>query len=453
MEREERIERRFELPIVVAALLVIPIIVVEQASTGEPWSTLAAVGNWLVWLLFLAEVVVMLAVVPDRGRWLRTHPLEVAIVVLTPPFLPASLQALRVFRLLRLLRLIAAVRYARRVFTLDGLRYGALLALITVLAGGAAFAHAEGEEVSTWDGVWWAVTTMTTVGYGDIYPSTDTGRAVAILVMVVGIGFLSLLIGSVSERFVSGGVEEEVAEVERAVEADVERAEAEVLAEIRAIARGSGSSRPGSSGATAEGRRPRRRSALRLLLELVEHAFHARLNRVELLLELDQSIEAPALDVDHVLTDLSLGGELLTLRQQADGYSPGRLFAPRGIGVHLPLLPLGNQSVGEGRYDNQEPKTPWRGAPWECHAAPREASRLVTQLRRSSFPRRRGSDRYGAPRRGGHPRGGVEQAAQGRAGEVGAHGRVHGPLAEETMVRTRPRAAPLGRSAIDPEPA
>jgi hypothetical protein len=64
---------------------------------------------------------------------------------------------------------------------------------------------------------------------------TDTGRAVAILVMVVGIGFLSLLIGSVSERFVSGGVEEEVAEVERAVEADVERAEAEVLAEIRAI--------------------------------------------------------------------------------------------------------------------------------------------------------------------------------------------------------------------------
>jgi len=66
----------------------------------------------------------MLAVVPDRGRWLRAHPLEVAIVVLTPP-LPASLQALRVFRLLRLLRLIAVVRYARRLFTLDGLRYAA----------------------------------------------------------------------------------------------------------------------------------------------------------------------------------------------------------------------------------------------------------------------------------------------------------------------------------------
>ena len=234
-ERAERIQRRFEAPIVVGALLVIPIIVVEQSTTGEPWSTLAAVGNWLVWLLFLAEVVVMLMVVPDRGRWLRAHPLEVAIVVLTPPFLPASMQALRVFRLLRLLRLIAAVRYARRLFTLDGLRYGALLALITVLAGGAAFAHAEGEEVSTWDGVWWAVTTMTTVGYGDLYPSTDTGRAVAILVMVVGIGFLSLLIGSVSERFLTAGVEEEVAEAERELEEDVNAARVEVLAELRAI--------------------------------------------------------------------------------------------------------------------------------------------------------------------------------------------------------------------------
>jgi hypothetical protein len=43
----------------------------------------------------------MLAIVPDRGRWLRKHPLEVAIVVLTPPVLSASLQALRVVRLLR----------------------------------------------------------------------------------------------------------------------------------------------------------------------------------------------------------------------------------------------------------------------------------------------------------------------------------------------------------------
>ncbi len=96
--------RRFRWPVIVAALLVIPVIVLEEAEVREPWSTAATVANWLIWLTFLAELVAMLSVVPDRRAWLRQHPLEVAVVVLTPPFLPASLQAARVFRLLRLLR-------------------------------------------------------------------------------------------------------------------------------------------------------------------------------------------------------------------------------------------------------------------------------------------------------------------------------------------------------------
>jgi voltage-gated potassium channel len=230
-DRYRQIERRFEWPLVVAALFMVPIVVIEQSAPGEPWATLAMVGNWIVWALFLAEVVVMLKVVPDRRAWLKSHPLEIVIVVLTPPFLPASLQALRFFRLLRILRLIAVVRYARRLFSLDGLRYGTLIAVATALVGGAAFAAAEGEEVTTWDGIWWAVATMTTVGYGDLYPETDVGRGIAILVMIVGIGFLSLLIGSVSERFIAPRVQEEIAEVEE----DVESAELELLDEIRAI--------------------------------------------------------------------------------------------------------------------------------------------------------------------------------------------------------------------------
>jgi voltage-gated potassium channel len=232
-DRAERIERRFEAPILVAALLVIPVIAIEQSSLGEPWPTIAEVANWLIWLTFLAEVVVMLAVVRERGRWLREHPLEVAIVVLTPPFLPASLQALRAFRLLRLLRAVVVVRYVQRLFSLDGLRYAGVLAILTALGGGAAFAAAEGKDVSTWDGVWWALTTMTTVGYGDLSPTTDLGRVIAIFVMLVGIGFLTLVIGAASERFIAGDVREEVKRAEDELADDA--TEAEVLGELRAI--------------------------------------------------------------------------------------------------------------------------------------------------------------------------------------------------------------------------
>jgi voltage-gated potassium channel len=116
-----------------------------------------------------------------------------------------------------------------------GTDYAALLAVLTALGGGAAFAAAEGKDVSTWDGVWWALTTMTTVGYGDLSPATNLGRVIAIGVMFVGIGFLTLLIGAASERFVAGEVREEVAEAERELEQDVDAARAEVIAELRAI--------------------------------------------------------------------------------------------------------------------------------------------------------------------------------------------------------------------------
>lgn len=226
-ERSVRWERRFELPVLVAALLVIPVIAVEESDAGDSWRTAAAVVNWLIWLVFAAEFVTLLALAPDRGRWLRRHPLDVAIVVLTPPFAPQSLQVARALRLLRLLRLLRAVQVARRLFSLEGIRYAAALAVFTGLAGATAFAAAEDLPAS--DGLYWAVSTMTTVGYGDVTPETGTGKLIASVVMVVGIGFLSLVIGAIAQRFV-------VEEVREEVEEEVGEASADVLLELEEVA-------------------------------------------------------------------------------------------------------------------------------------------------------------------------------------------------------------------------
>jgi voltage-gated potassium channel len=209
------------------------VIVIEESRVSETWKTIGGVLNWVVWTAFAVEAAVMLAVVPSKKEWLRRHPLEVIIVLLTPPFLPAGLQALRALRLLRVLRLFRLAQVVRRTFSLEGLRYAAVLAVLIAVAGGAAFSTVE-KDKTTWDGVWWAATTMTTVAYGDQYPVTMGGRVIGIALMLVGIGFVAILTGAVAERFLAQQVED-VAEAQEEAAVQIEASEGEILAELRAV--------------------------------------------------------------------------------------------------------------------------------------------------------------------------------------------------------------------------
>lgn len=210
--RAAAIAARLEPWMLAAGLLTIPAIVFEEIATTGLGYDIALGLNWVIWLAFLGELVTMLVLVRDRRRWLRTHPLEVAIVLLTPPFLPAFFGLLRLARLLRLLPLVRVVLSARRILSLQGLLLVGLITLALILIAGLAFSRLEegpnGEDVSAWDGVWWAVTTVTTVGYGDLSPKTDTGRALAIAVMVLGIGFVAMLTAAAAEYFVRMGLRE-----------------------------------------------------------------------------------------------------------------------------------------------------------------------------------------------------------------------------------------------------
>lgn len=204
--RSERIAKRFEPWLIVATLAVVPVLILQASNVGEPWRTIADVGDWLIWLAFLAELVVMLVVVPNRRRWLTDHPVDVAIVVLTPPFAAGLLQSVRLLRLLRLVRLLRLAGLMRSVFSLAGVRYAALLAVLTAVAGAEAFSTAEGVPKN--DALYWSLTTMTTVGYGDVTPETDIGRVIAVAVMLVGIGFVAVLTGAIAQRFIAPAEEE-----------------------------------------------------------------------------------------------------------------------------------------------------------------------------------------------------------------------------------------------------
>jgi hypothetical protein len=126
-ERSERIEAKFEWPMVIAALLVIPVIWIEAAAPGEPLEAIGAVLNWLTWGAFLTELVVMVCVCPRPTEWLRRHPLDAAVVVLSPPFILGSLAAPRLLRLTRVLRLAPLFRL-KDLLSLEGIRYAAFAA-------------------------------------------------------------------------------------------------------------------------------------------------------------------------------------------------------------------------------------------------------------------------------------------------------------------------------------
>jgi voltage-gated potassium channel len=74
--------------------------------------------------------------------------------------------------------------------------------IVTVLSGVAMWLVDRDEFPNVWLGLWWAVQTVTTVGYGDVTPTTPVGRAIAAVIMVSGIGFLTVVTATISAIFI-----------------------------------------------------------------------------------------------------------------------------------------------------------------------------------------------------------------------------------------------------------
>lgn len=105
-------------------------------------------------------------------------------------------------------------RAAHNVLTKHKLHYLLLVTLVLVVAGALIVQTVEStsSEASIRtvpDAIWWAVTTVTTVGYGDLYPVTPVDRGVAIVFMILGVGIFGLLAASMASFFIERRVEEE----------------------------------------------------------------------------------------------------------------------------------------------------------------------------------------------------------------------------------------------------
>jgi len=220
-----RVKTPFEPLILAATLAMIPVLIMQRDAKSHGWQSVAAVANWVIWAVFAAEVGAILIVAQRKRAALRAHWLDVALVVVTVPAYGRLLSSLRLVRLVRLMRLLRvavvlsrALQAERRLTTRSAFRFAAIATVFLVFIAGAAEATVDQGDFKTfWDGIWWAVVTVTTVGYGDLYPHTVAGRLIAMLLMLVGIGFIAVLTASIASIFVKTDREDESEDVAQAL--------------------------------------------------------------------------------------------------------------------------------------------------------------------------------------------------------------------------------------------
>jgi voltage-gated potassium channel len=218
----DRFSAATDLPLTILAVVWLPVLVLPLVM-HLPASVVRAFDliDLGVWAAYAAEYLIRLYLVPARKRFVTGHLVDLAVVVL-PVLRP--LRALRLLRLFNLARagvvLVNALTRVRDIVTHRGLHFVLMAATgIVVVGSGVELAfeqHAHGTNIHNFgESLWWAIVTVTTVGYGDNYPVTSGGRCVAVVLMLVGIGLIGALTATVASYFVEEQADQDKAELGR----------------------------------------------------------------------------------------------------------------------------------------------------------------------------------------------------------------------------------------------
>ncbi len=214
--------RAFDIVLLVVILVSVAAVMLESVAPIEShWRRTFNIIEWIITLLFSLEFLARLACVDRPGRYVFSFFGLVDIVSLLPSYLGlyyrgadtlATIRTLRLLRVFRLLKLARHVREAqglllslRKTWPKITVFLSVVVCAIVIL--GTVMYLVEGDAGSGFDNiptsVYWAIVTMTTVGYGDIAPVTPLGKTIAAMIMLLGYAIIIVPTGLFSAQIVA----------------------------------------------------------------------------------------------------------------------------------------------------------------------------------------------------------------------------------------------------------
>lgn len=215
----DRYERATELPLLFLALSMVPLLLAPYAASLSDAADMAIETSfWAIWGVFAVDLAIRTYLAPRKFHYLAAHWYDVLIVVV--PFL-RPLRVLRSARALRLLRLSRVAPFLarsaagiRQFGSRRGIQWVMLFGVAAVFASASIVYELERSEGGSIDdfgtALWWGMSTITTVGYGDATPVSPEGRGVAVVLMLIGISFFSWVTANIAAFLVESSPAETI---------------------------------------------------------------------------------------------------------------------------------------------------------------------------------------------------------------------------------------------------
>jgi voltage-gated potassium channel len=213
--------RRTDIPLLLLAVGSLPLllleVVVNRLPTGDQRFLVAV--NVIVFAAFAIDYLVELAVTFDKAKYMKSQWASLLIVISQFLALLPALGFLGILRGARALRVVGTIsrvigigaasrEQGRKFFKEKAASVAFGLSAFTLITSAVAFTIAEdvgdGRRIhSFFDALWWSAATITTVGYGDIFPVTAAGRVIAVFTMIVGISTLAVVTARIAQFLIS----------------------------------------------------------------------------------------------------------------------------------------------------------------------------------------------------------------------------------------------------------